>query len=392
MRRLLKHSFSVAGAAISVAAAVIAPAAHADLVNNGDFSAGGSSLVSPIPGWNTSALLPGALGGIWGVQCTPPSPCNFFDADTAPPTDSLSQQITTVAGTVYKVSFGLNTDATGTGEFSALFGTRVLTDLVNPGPTGGFQQLSFTAMATAGTTPLLFNFNSFGQTAVENVSVAAVPEPQTLALFGIGFLVLLSAGKRSRSPWPAGIRRKAAAASALLVCASVAHAGGPCPQGAPAPCTWYVQANGTTSPTGDGGSGSPFNTLSQVQAASNPGDTIMVLPAPTIMGPLDMGISLQPGQTLRGAGPPVVMPTPVPPLLYPLPEYPVITTLPTSVPTSSGASSLPWITNMSATGNTGTGDAVDLAANTTVENLVIGGPNNPVYRGGIYGINVPGNI
>ena len=197
------------------------------------------------------------------------------------------------------------------------------------------------------------------------------------------------------------------AAGLFLSFVSPANAGGPCPfieeSGvSPGSCTWYVQSGGPGSV--DGGVTSPFNNLAQVQAASNPGDTIIIVAVPTSVPPLDGGIVLQAGQTLAGgntAGVPGVAPctnvlqaSPTPPLLFPLPAFPVITTLPTTVPTSSGLSSLPVITNTSSTGNTGTGDAVTLADNTTVKNLVIGGadPTQQINRGAIYGLNVSGNV
>ena len=130
---------------------------------------------------------------------------------------------------------------------------------------------------------------------------------------------------------------------------------------------WFVSA---TAP--DGGTGSanaPFNSLAAVQQASGPGDTIVVEPAPASTPPLDGGIALQPGQRLIGDGPAVVQfGKPLipggPPVVGP-----------------SGISSLPRITN---SGTTNSGDAVELASDTDVENLVIAG----AYRGAIYGRDV----
>lgn len=197
------------------------------------------------------------------------------------------------------------------------------------------------------------------------------------------------------------------AAVLFLELASRANAAGPCPAMkepavAPGSCTWYVQAGAPFS--ADGGYLSPFNNLAQVQAASNPGDTIIIVSVSTSVPPLDGGIVLQAGQTLAGGNGPgvpgvapcsnVLQASSTPPLLFPLPDFPIITTLPTTVPTSSGLSSLPRITNASATGNTGTGDAVTLADNTTVKNLVIGGADAAaqISRGGIYGLDVKGNV
>lgn len=70
------------------------------------------------------------------------------------------------------------------------------------------------------------------------------------------------------------------------------------------PHTWYVSA--TASSGGDGSAGAPFNSLALVQAASKPGDTIVVEPSPVSVPPLDGGIVLQSGQHLLGGGPPVL--------------------------------------------------------------------------------------
>jgi len=139
---------------------------------------------------------------------------------------------------------------------------------------------------------------------------------------------------------------------------------------------WYV--NATAAAGGNGSATAPFNTLAQVQEASGPGDTIIVVPSPLSVPPLDGGIVLKVGQRLIGGGPPVV-------------KFgaPLVSGGPPVVG-SSGFSALPRITNTTAAGNSG--DAVRLADDTDVENLVIAGP----YRGAIYGqdvigVNVRGN-
>jgi hypothetical protein len=129
---------------------------------------------------------------------------------------------------------------------------------------------------------------------------------------------------------------------------------------APSGTTWYVSA--TASGAGTGMAADPFNSLEAAQAASSPGDTIVVDPAPLSVPPLDGGITLKPGQHLIGGG---------------------ATILRRGV-TDPRLTSLPRISNTTNTANNG--DAVDLANNTTVSNLVIAGS----YRGGIYGNDVTG--
>jgi hypothetical protein len=132
------------------------------------------------------------------------------------------------------------------------------------------------------------------------------------------------------------------------------------------PQTWYV--NGSAPAGGNGSSGAPFNTLAAVQDVYGPGDTIMIEPSTAV---LNGGIVLLPGQRLIGDGPPVVKLNP--PLVPNGPQ----------VVGSSGLSSAPQIEN--TTTYLG-GDAVELASDTTVQNLVITG----AVRGGIYGQNALG--
>jgi hypothetical protein len=133
---------------------------------------------------------------------------------------------------------------------------------------------------------------------------------------------------------------------------------------------WYVSA--TAAAGGDGSANAPFNSLALVQQASGSGDTIIIEPSPSSVPPLDGGIVLKAGQRLIGGGPPVV-------------KFgaPLISDGPPVVGASS-LSSLPRITNTTSAANSG--DAVRLADNTDVENLVIVGP----YRGAIYGLDAMG--
>jgi hypothetical protein len=130
---------------------------------------------------------------------------------------------------------------------------------------------------------------------------------------------------------------------------------------------WYVSA--TAAAGGNGTKSSPFNSLAAVQAASRAGDVITILASPTGSAPLDGGIALQPNQVLIGDGAPVLSS-----------GAPALTgSLPLVGP--SGAASLPVITNTTSTNN---GDAIELANNATVYNVVVAGAT----RGGIYGLDV----
>src|SRR5436305_1854307 len=116
---------------------------------------------------------------------------------------------------------------------------------------------------------------------------------------------------------------------------------------------WYVSA--TARPGGNGSRHSPFRTLAKVQQASHAGDKIVILPAPMSVAPLNGGIRLKAGQALVGAGPAVAGRT-------------------------KRLRRLPALANTS--GKNLAGDAIRLASNTTVRNVVV----RRAYRGAIHGL------
>ncbi len=131
--------------------------------------------------------------------------------------------------------------------------------------------------------------------------------------------------------------------------------------------TLYVSAEAAEG--GDGSRQRPFNSLADLEESSAPGDTLMVLPAPLDVTPLEGGIALQEGQRLIGVGPDVVR-----------------RKSDAAVEGSSGLAALPRIANSNPLRQGG--DAVRLAPGSEVRNLVIASAS----RGGIYGLNVPGAI
>ena len=119
--------------------------------------------------------------------------------------------------------------------------------------------------------------------------------------------------------------------------------------GAGEAATWHVKADAAAG--GDGSRSRPFATLEQVEKASQPGDTIRVLPSTR---PLDGGIQLKDQQRLIGDGDPVTKAAP------------------------AGAS--PTISNTTSRHN---GDGIRLADNNLVQNLHIDGAS----RAGVFGVN-----
>lgn len=142
--------------------------------------------------------------------------------------------------------------------------------------------------------------------------------------------------------------RSTALSACLLVAASLTLS----PAEAAAPRTWTVSAS--AAPGGDGSASRPFATLAAVEAASAPGDRIVVVPSGKR---LDGGIVLKRGQVLEGAG--------------------------GDVRALGVTEPAPVLTN---TGGRLDGDAVRLADDTVVRNLRIAGAR----RGAVYGEDVSG--
>ena len=113
--------------------------------------------------------------------------------------------------------------------------------------------------------------------------------------------------------------------------------------------TWHVKADAAGG--GDGSQNRPFATLQEVEARSQPGDTIRVVPSGK---PLDGGIQLKDGQRLMGLGNPV---------------------------TKSAGGARPTITNTSSARYDG--DAIRLANNNLVQNIHI----DRAARAGVFGVN-----
>ena len=134
----------------------------------------------------------------------------------------------------------------------------------------------------------------------------------------------------------------------------------------PAPAsarTFYVSSSG--SEAGKGTRSAPFHNLAEVERASRPGDTIIILATPLGVPPLDGGIALKNGQKLIGDGPEAAR----------------------AVTQLTVASR---ITNTTQANN---GDAVVLADNALVSNLVIlNARRSGVYMKDVTGVTVAGNV
>ncbi len=174
-------------------------AAQANSVTNGSFEtgdftgwtlAGNSGFTGVDQG--TIGFGPGAKTGSFAAYFGPVGSLGF-----------LSQDVPTLAGATYNLTFFLANDGQIPNEFRVSWNGTVLLDAASL-PASGYVQEAFPALlATAAFTPLQFGFrNDPGYFYLDDVYVGAgaVPEPATLLLWGTTMSALAFARWRRRQP------------------------------------------------------------------------------------------------------------------------------------------------------------------------------------------------
>ena len=191
--------------------------ASANLVINGGFESGGyipssnDTMTLPIgstamSGWTVTDDLIAWIGPVnpWSLTA---SEGDFFldltDFATGSPFGGVSQNITTVAGQSYELSFDLGSSniwgrpsaiEAGAAGFSNIFTSSTV------GGTSDWDRFSMLFTAISGTTTIfLKGVTGFQYIGLDNVSVTTVPVPAALVLFLSGIGLMFSLGRTKHS-------------------------------------------------------------------------------------------------------------------------------------------------------------------------------------------------
>jgi hypothetical protein len=181
-----KHLFYI------VAAAALAGSQFASAQNfvlNGSFETNSNNGRS-ILNWNN----PSSTRATDGLPSIDPQDGSFFvyNNDENP---YLNQTLTLNAGNFYNLSFYTASDRYRN-SLTVSMGGVALGTVSSFAPSNGWTLNQYTFTATSSSEVLAFAWANNDVLAVDNVSVTAVPEPSTYALFGLGALALVVAYRR----------------------------------------------------------------------------------------------------------------------------------------------------------------------------------------------------
>lgn len=218
----MKHCRSLLPAIALAASALGASAAHANLLTNGSFEAGGfvnqgsDTMSLPagstvITGWTVITDTTAWIGPTNPFGLTASDGSFFLDLSNyqaGAPFAGVMQTIATTPGSTYALTFDLG-GSTFWGRPDSLTASAAGTSATFTTPSTGtnndwyHETLLFVATAASTTVQLQglagFNYIGLDNVSVDFVSAAPVPEPGTWALTIAGLVPLLVAARRRRS-------------------------------------------------------------------------------------------------------------------------------------------------------------------------------------------------
>jgi len=161
---------------------VVPRLASANIVFNGGFETG------DFTGWILSGNpIPGKVDG--SLPHSGQFAANLFAADSP---SFMEQQLETQPGTVYELTYFLDSDGQTPNRFFAQVNGSTLFDQANI-PVQPYSQYSFSFTATGASTDLKFGFrNDPGMFHFDDIAVAAIPEP-AVVFFSVALAVLIFA-------------------------------------------------------------------------------------------------------------------------------------------------------------------------------------------------------
>ncbi len=166
--------------------------AHANLLTNGGFETGNFT------GWtvtDSSNYTTVASTGAFGYNSQ--SGNYFASLGATPNPGTVTQNVATVAGGTYSISFWLASNGQTPNSFSVSWNGSTLLDLTNIA-VQPYTQYTLEGVASGSTSTLTFSeMDNPSYLALDSVNVTRVPEPAAVALFGIGLLGLVAARRKS---------------------------------------------------------------------------------------------------------------------------------------------------------------------------------------------------